>query len=34
LDYVEIERLPLLDAVVREMLRVYPPVTFVLRQYI
>ncbi|KAJ7833848.1 cytochrome P450 [Mycena olivaceomarginata] len=32
LDYVEIERLPLLDAVVREMLRVYPPVTFVWRQ--
>ncbi|KAF7356022.1 hypothetical protein MVEN_00931600 [Mycena venus] len=32
LDYVEIERLPLLDAVVREMLRVYAPVTFVWRQ--
>ncbi|KAF7351916.1 hypothetical protein MVEN_01153400 [Mycena venus] len=32
LDYVEIERLPLLDAVVREMLRVYSPVTFVWRQ--
>ncbi|KAF8217205.1 cytochrome P450 [Mycena galopus ATCC 62051] len=32
LDYVELERLPLLDAVVKEMLRVYSPVTFVWRQ--
>ncbi|KAJ7897703.1 cytochrome P450 [Mycena olivaceomarginata] len=33
LDYIEIERLPLLDTVIREMLRVYSPVTFVWRQY-
>ncbi|KAJ6478109.1 cytochrome P450 [Mycena vitilis] len=32
LDYNELERLPLLDAVVREMLRIYSPVTFVWRQ--
>ncbi|KAJ7302444.1 cytochrome P450 [Mycena albidolilacea] len=32
LDYVEIEKLPILDAVVREMLRVYSPVTFIWRQ--
>ncbi|KAJ7509559.1 cytochrome P450 [Mycena galericulata] len=32
LDFNELERLPLLDAVVREMLRVYSPVTFVWRQ--
>jgi cytochrome P450 len=34
LDYVEIEKLPILDAVVREMLRVYSPVTFIWRQYV
>jgi len=34
LDFNELERLPLLDAVVREMLRVYSPVTFVWRQYV
>ncbi|KAJ7736587.1 cytochrome P450 [Mycena maculata] len=33
LDFNELERLPLLDAVVREMLRVYSPVTFVWRQW-
>ncbi|KAF7370025.1 hypothetical protein MSAN_00632500 [Mycena sanguinolenta] len=32
LNFNELERLPLLDAVVREMLRVYSPVTFVWRQ--
>ncbi|KAF8217181.1 cytochrome P450 [Mycena galopus ATCC 62051] len=32
LDFNELERLPLLDAVVREMLRVYSPVTFIWRQ--
>ncbi|KAJ6511636.1 cytochrome P450 [Mycena vulgaris] len=32
LDFNELERLPLLDAVVREMLRIYSPVTFVWRQ--
>ncbi|KAJ7103857.1 cytochrome P450 [Mycena epipterygia] len=32
LDFNELERLPLLDAVIREMLRVYSPVTFVWRQ--
>ncbi|KAJ7227722.1 cytochrome P450 [Mycena haematopus] len=34
LDFNELEKLPLLDAVVREMLRVYSPVTFVWRQTI
>ncbi|KAJ7103844.1 cytochrome P450 [Mycena epipterygia] len=34
LDFNELERLPLMDAVVREMLRVYCPVTFVWRQTI
>ncbi|KAJ7031887.1 cytochrome P450 [Mycena alexandri] len=34
LDFNELERLPLLDAVVREMLRIYSPVTFVWRQTI
>ncbi|KAJ7289345.1 cytochrome P450 [Mycena rebaudengoi] len=32
LDFNELERLPLLDAVVREMLRMYSPVTFIWRQ--
>ncbi|KAK7035049.1 cytochrome P450 [Favolaschia claudopus] len=32
LDYTELEKLPLLDAVVREMMRIYSPVTFVWRQ--
>ncbi|KAJ6490885.1 cytochrome P450 [Mycena sanguinolenta] len=32
LNFNELERLPLLDAVVREMLRMYSPVTFVWRQ--
>ncbi|KAF7369919.1 hypothetical protein MSAN_00621400 [Mycena sanguinolenta] len=32
LNFNELERLPFLDAVVREMLRVYSPVTFVWRQ--
>ncbi|KAJ6582349.1 cytochrome P450 [Mycena capillaripes] len=32
LDFNELERLPLLDAVVREMLRIHSPVTFVWRQ--
>ncbi|KAJ6622971.1 cytochrome P450 [Mycena sp. CBHHK59/15] len=32
LDFNELENLPLLDAVVREMLRVHSPVTFVWRQ--
>ncbi|KAK6969689.1 cytochrome P450 [Favolaschia claudopus] len=32
LDYNDLEKLPLLDAVVREMLRIYSPVTFVWRQ--
>ncbi|KAJ7905901.1 cytochrome P450, partial [Mycena leptocephala] len=32
LNFNELERLPLLDAVVREMLRIYSPVTFVWRQ--
>ncbi|KAJ6463165.1 cytochrome P450, partial [Mycena vulgaris] len=32
LDFNELEALPLLDAVVREMLRMYSPVTFIWRQ--
>ncbi|KAJ7304515.1 cytochrome P450 [Mycena albidolilacea] len=32
LDFNELEKLPMLDAVVREMLRMYSPVTFVWRQ--
>lgn len=34
LDYNELNTLPLMDAVCREFLRLYPPVTFVWREYV